>query len=116
MTHPSNCHALFPQDQIEAAPMIQVFSTLPSIQYVGDTGWSRVREPSPLVIDRAILAEGCFAVPIPEAMVDSGIDSPHPILLEDFNGPDAPRHLMEAGTVDSLEHYIASKHGIGGQA
>jgi hypothetical protein len=90
---------------MEAAPMIQVFSTLPLIQYVGEAGWSRVREPSPLVIDRAILAEGCFAVPIPEAMVDSGIDSPHPILLEDFNGPDAPRHLMEAGAADSTEFW-----------
>ena len=90
---------------MEAAPVIQVFSTLPSIQYVGDTGWSRVSEPSPLVIDRAILAEGCFAVPIPEAMVDSGIDSPRPILLEDFNGPDAPRHLVEAGAADSTEFW-----------
>jgi hypothetical protein len=98
---------LFTEDQMEAAPVIQAFSMLPSIQYVGEMGWSRASDPSPLVIDRTILAEGCFAMPIAEAMIDVGIDSPSPVLLEDFDGPNAPRQLVEAGALDSTEFWSA---------
>ena len=105
VTRPSNLHVLFPEEQMESMPLIPAFSTLPLIQYVGETGWSRASDPLPLVIDRAILAEGCFAMPIAEAMVDVGLDSPSPILLEDFDGPAAPRHLAEAGASDSTEFW-----------
>ena len=120
---------LFP----EAAPTqpATVFATLPSVQLKGESSWPTSEGVTEFTTERSVVAEGCFATPIVEALSDTGYGTmTRPMLLEPFDSsfPDGEheRHYLEAGATASsnfwehiglahedvrVDWYVACYHG-----
>ena len=98
--------SLFQEHELRNNRSPEAFAVLPVLEYRGEPQWRKSETSARFSPERAVLAEGCFAVPVPEALQALGLARSNPASIDNFGtGPDSHRHLLEAGASNSAEFW-----------